>query len=115
MLVYILIVEGLGKSAGYVGVANHMQAHGADGRLLPLIVLTKLGAEALLARFGLKTRWTAIALCRYCAFRLLFADGAVTGAAQAIRLQKNAAMAGGFLALALLGPWRLDPWRARAI
>jgi putative oxidoreductase len=40
-----------------------------------------------------------------------------SGADQAIQLQKNVAMAGGFLALALLGPgaWSLDAWRARAI
>jgi hypothetical protein len=39
-----------------------------------------------------------------------------TGAGQAIQLQKNIAMAGGFLALALLGPgaWLLDGWRGRA-
>jgi putative oxidoreductase len=39
-----------------------------------------------------------------------------TGADQAIQLQKNVAMAGGFLALGLLGPsaWSLDAWRARA-
>ncbi len=32
-----------------------------------------------------------------------------------IELQKNVAMAGGFLALAVsgAGPWSLDAWRAR--
>jgi putative oxidoreductase len=39
-----------------------------------------------------------------------------SGADQAIQPQKNVAMAGGFLALALLGPgsWSLDAWRTRA-
>ena len=40
-----------------------------------------------------------------------------TAAEQAIQLQKNIAVAGGFLALALLGPgaWSLDGWRGRAV
>ena len=33
MLAYIFIVEGVGKIAGYAGVADYMQAHGVDGRL----------------------------------------------------------------------------------
>ena len=42
MLAYIFIVEGVGKIAGYAGVAGYMQAHGVDGRLLPLVILTEL-------------------------------------------------------------------------
>jgi putative oxidoreductase len=113
MLAYIFIVEGIGKIAGYAGVADYMQAHGVDGRLLPLVILTELGG-GLLVLFGLKTRWAAIALFGFCLLTALFFH---TGADQAIQLQKNVAMAGGFLALALLGPgaWSLDAWRARAI
>jgi putative oxidoreductase len=90
-----------------------MQAHGVDGRLLPLVILTELGG-GLLVLFGLKTRWAAIAFFGFC---LLTALCFHTGADQAIQLQKNVAMAGGFLALALLGPgaWSLDAWRARAV
>src|SRR6202034_1908500 len=112
MLAYIFLVEGVGKIAGYAGVADYMQAHGVDGRLLPLVILTELGG-GLLVLFGLKTRWAAIALFGFCLLTALFFH---TGGDQAIQLQKNIAMAGGFLALALLGPgaWSLDAWRARA-
>jgi putative oxidoreductase len=113
MLAYIFLVEGVGKIGGYAGVAGYMQAHGVDGRLLPLVILTELGG-GLLVLLGLKTRWAAIALLGFCLLTALFFH---TGADQAIQLQKNIAMAGGFLALALLGPgaWSLDAWRARAV
>ncbi len=113
MLAYIFIVEGVGKISGYAGVAEYMQAHGVDGRLLPLVILTELGG-GLLILFGLKTRWAAIWLFGFCWLTALFFH---TGADQAIQLQKNVAMAGGFLTLALLGPgaWSLDAWRARAV
>ena len=112
MLAYIFIVEGLGKITGYAGVAQYMQAHGVDGRLLPLVILTELGG-GLLVLFGLKTRWAAIWLCAFCLLTAMFFH---TSSDQAIELQKNVAMAGGFLTLAILGAgaWSLDAWRARA-
>ena len=112
MLAYIFILEGAGKIANYAGVAGYMQAHGVDGRLLPLVILTELGG-GLLVLFGLKTRWAAIALFGFCLLTALFFH---TASDQAIELQKNVAMAGGFLALAICGPgpWSLDAWRGRA-
>ena len=112
MLAYIFIIEGAGKIAGYSGVADYMQAYGVDGRLLPLVILTELGG-GLLVLFGLKTRWAAIGLFGFCLLTALFFH---IGADQTIHLQKNIAMAGGFLTLAILGPgaWSLDAWRARA-
>ena len=60
--------------------------------------------------FGLKTRWAAIALSGYCLLTALIFH---MGADQAIEFNKNVAMAGGFLALAIFGPggWSLDAWR----
>ena len=90
-----------------------MQAHEVDGRLLPLVILTELGG-GLLVLFGFKTRWAAIALCGFCLLTGAFFHA---GAEQAIQLQKNIAMAGRLLALALLGPGArsLDGWRRRAV
>jgi putative oxidoreductase len=102
MLAYIFIVEGGGKIVGYYGVADYMQTHGVDGRLLALVILTELG-DGLLVLFGLNTRWAAIVLFGFCLLTALFFH---TGADQAIQLQKNVTMAG----LSRSGasrPWRL--------
>ena len=112
MLAYIFIVEGAEKIANYAGVVGYMQANGVDGRLLPLVILTELGG-GLLVLIGLKTRWAAIALFGFCLLTALFFH---LGADQTIEMQKNIAMAGGFLTLAIYGPgaWSLDGWRRRA-
>ena len=112
MLAYIFVVEGALKIANYASVTGYMQAHGVDGRLLPLVILTEPGG-GLLVLFGLKARWAAIALFGFCLLTALFFH---TASDQVIELQKNVAMAGGFLALAILGPgpWSVDAWRARA-
>jgi putative oxidoreductase len=112
MLAYIFIVEGAEKITGYAGVVEYMQAHGVDGRLLPLVILTELGG-GLLVLFGLKTRWVAVALAGYCLLTVLLFH---LGADQVIELRKNVAMAGGFLTLAIFGPgpWSVDGWRGRA-
>jgi putative oxidoreductase len=112
MLAYIFIVEGFGKIGDYAGVAAYMQAHGVSTGLLPLVILTELGG-GLLVLFGFATRPAAIALCGFCLLTGVFFHG---GADQAIQLQKNVAIAGGFLALAVVGPgaWSLDAWRARS-
>jgi putative oxidoreductase len=112
MLAYIFIVGGASYIAQYADVADYMQANGVDGRLLPVVILTELGG-GLLVLVGLKTRWAAIALGGFCLLTVLFFH---MGADQTIELRKNIAMAGGFLALAVLGPgpWSLDAWRGRA-
>jgi putative oxidoreductase len=112
MMAYIFIVEGAEKIMNYSGVVDYMQANGVDGRLLPLVILTELGG-GLLVLVGLKTRWAAIALFGFCLVTVFFFH---LGADQTIELRKNVAMAGGFLALAMLGPgaWSLDAWRGHA-
>ena len=111
MLAYIFVLEGAQKIANYAGVVDYMQSNGVDGRLLPLVILTELG-DGMLVRFGLKTRWAAIALSGYCLLTALLFH---LSADQTIHFSKNVAMAGGILTLATCGPgpWSLDAWRNR--
>jgi putative oxidoreductase len=83
MLAYIFIVEGAEKIANYFGVVGYMQANGVDGLI------------------GFKKRWAGIALFGFCLLTALFFH---LGADQTIEMQKNIAMAGGFLTLAIYGP-----------
>jgi putative oxidoreductase len=112
MLAYIFVIEGAEKIATYSDVVDYMQSSGVDGRLLPLVIITELGAGVLVL-FGLFTRWAAIALAGYCLLTALLFH---LGADQVIELRKNVAMAGGFLTLATFGPgaWSIDGLRGRA-
>lgn len=111
MLAYIFIVSGWTYIGEYAAVAGYMAGQGVDQRLLPLVILTELGG-GLLVLFGFKTRFAAIALLGFCLLTALFFH---LGADQTIHFQKNVAMAGGFLTLAIYGPggWSADAWLAR--
>ena len=89
-----------------------MQSGGVDGRLLPLVILTELGG-GLCILAGLATRYAAIALFGFCILTAIIFH---KGADQAIEFEKNLAIAGGFLTLAVFGPgpWSIDGWLARA-
>jgi putative oxidoreductase len=112
MMAYIFIVEGVGKITSYASVAAYMQEHGVAPALLPLVILTELGG-GLLVLAGFKTRWAAVALAGFC---LLTAIVVHLAAGETIEVQKNVAMAGGFLVLAVFGPgaWSIDGLFGRA-
>ena len=111
MLAYLFIVEGVQKTTDYAGTVDYLQTNGIDPRVLPLVILTELGG-GLLVLIGLKTRWAAVALF---GFSLLTAALVHWRANEMIEVQKNVAIAGGFLTLAVFGPgpWSLDGWRGR--
>jgi putative oxidoreductase len=112
MMAYIFVVEGFGKITNYAGVAGYMREHGVAPALLPLVILTELGG-GLLVLVGFKTRWASISLAGFCLLTALIIHVA---AGETIEFQKNVAMAGGFLVLAVFGPgaWSIDGRLGRA-
>ena len=112
MLSYIFLTDGWYQAGHYAEVGDYMSQNGVAPVLLPLVILTHLGG-GLLALVGLKTRWAAIALAGFCLLTAFFFH---MGADQANDFGKNIAIAGGFLALATVGPgpWSIDGWRGRA-
>src|SRR5271165_2874558 len=112
MLAYIFVVSGATYLGQYADVGDYMRVNGVDARLLPLVIATELGG-GLLVLFGRATRWAALALCGFC---LLTAFLIHWRANEMIEVQKNVAMAGGLLALAVFGPgpWSLDERRSRS-
>ena len=71
ILSIIFIRSGWGKIFGYAGTAEHMNAAGVPGALLPLVILTELGG-GLLVLLGLFTRYAAIALAGFCVLAAWF-------------------------------------------
>jgi putative oxidoreductase len=88
-----------------------MQTSGVDPRLLPLVIRTELGG-GLLVLIGLKVHWAAVALFGFCLFTALLIRWRAN---EMIEVQKNVAVAVGFLTLAVFGPgaWSVDGWRGR--
>ena len=115
LMSYVFIVEGYGKLLHYSDVGEYMQSHGVPAMLLPLVILTEFGG-GLLILGGLMTRWAAIALSGFAILTALIFHRDGADAEQTINLQKNFAIAGGFLVLAVFGPgvWSFDGWLARA-
>ncbi len=112
MMAIIFVVEGVGKITNYADVAAYMREHGVAPALLPLVILTELGG-GLLVLAGFKTRWAAVVLAGFC---LLTAVIFHLAAGETIEVQKNVAMAGGFLVLSTFGPgaWSIDARFGRA-
>ena len=102
----IFIQSGWGKIFGYTDTAEHMNAAGVPGALLPLVILTELGG-GLCILTGLFTRYAAIALAGFCLLTAWFFHYHPGDMGQMINFMKNITIAGGFLVLAGSGPGSL--------
>lgn len=106
LLAWIFIVSGWGKVSDYAGTVGYMQAMGVSASLLPLVIFAELGG-GLAILFGFQARVAALGLAVFSLLTaFLFHSGSDMN--NAINFMKNLGLAGGFLALALLGAGKLS-------
>ena len=108
LLAYLFTLEGYGKITAHADVEAYMAQFGVSPSLLPLVILTELGGGFLVA-LGLFTRPAAFALGGFCVLTALIFHH---GGGEAIGLEKDFAIAGGFFVLAShgAGAWAVDRW-----
>jgi putative oxidoreductase len=111
-LAAIFIIDGWQAITNYAGVADYMSSNGVSPLLLPLVILTEFGGGLMIVA-GFETRPAAIALAGFCVLTALLFHAGGGDIDQVIHLEKDLAIAGGFLALAAFGPgaWSIDAWR----
>ena len=115
LVAHIFLLSGLGKIGNYAGTQAYMEAMGAPGMLLPLVILLEVvGGLALI--IGWQTRWAAFALAGFSMVAAVMFHADFADQMQMIMFTKNVAIAGGLLLLAAhgAGHFSLDSYFARS-
>lgn len=109
LLAGIFVISGYSKIGNFAGTVSYIASKGLPlpeaGAVLAIAV--ELGAGVLLI-LGLKTRWAAIAMAAFTLgatyyFHAFWAMPEAQKAMQSLMFQKNLAIVGGLLALAVAG------------
>ncbi|KAA8681531.1 MULTISPECIES: DoxX family protein [Vibrio] len=111
LLAYLFIQAGWGKLFSYEGTAGYMASQGVSAHLLPLVILLELGGGlAILA--GFMTRFTALSIAFFSLVSGVMFHFDPSSSGQMIHFYKNVSVAGGYLALAVLGAgsFSVDYW-----
>jgi putative oxidoreductase len=114
LLAYVFVLNGYGKIAGFAGTAKYMASKGMP-LIEPLLVGTILIelVGGLMLAVGWKARWAAWAFFLWLipvtlVFHAYWSVPPEQVMAQTIQFQKNLAIMGGMLYVALMGPGRLS-------
>ena len=103
----LFLWSGIGQIQGYDETAIFLTRHVVIGSLLPLAIFIELvGAVLIIA--GYRTRWVCLGLAGFCVVTALLFHANFADRAQMFHFLKNAAIAGGLLALYVTGPGRLS-------
>ena len=109
LLALTFIGSGAQKITGYAGTAGYMEMMGVPGALLPLVILTELGAGIALL-LGWHARLAAFLLAGFALlsgliFHLLpsFSMEGMEAQFQMISFMKNVSISGGMLMVVALG------------
>ena len=103
LLATIFLHEGIAKLGNYGAAAAYTKAFGLPESLLPAAIAVELGCGLLIA-LGLYTRAAALLLSGFCLFTAAVFHIKFGERNQLLHFEKNLAMAGGLLVLAVSGP-----------
>lgn len=109
LLAALFILEGWSKIRGYQAAADYMDLYGVPGVLLPAVIALELGAGLMIAT-GWHTRSAAFALFVFCVLAAILFHGNISDRGQLLHFEKDLAIAGGLLVLAVAGAggWSFD-------
>jgi putative oxidoreductase len=109
LLATIFLHDGAFKIVAYQAALAYMAAYGVPGALLPLAIAVELGC-ALLIVLGLWTRAAALLLAGFCVATAVLFHTKFGDRNQLLHFEKDLAIAGGFLMLAVhgAGAWAID-------
>jgi putative oxidoreductase len=109
LLASLFILEGWSKIQGYQAAADYMTGFGVPSVLLPAAIALELGGGLLIA-VGWQARIAAAALAAFCVATAVIFHNQVSNSNQLLHFEKDLAIAGGLLVLALAGAgrWSLD-------
>ncbi len=105
LLVFIFLHESVFLLGNYAGAAAYMQKSGVPALMLPAVIALQLGG-GLLILAGVLTRSSALAFAMFCVLTAILFHWQFADRNQVLHLQKDLAIAGGFLVLACCGPGR---------
>jgi putative oxidoreductase len=103
LMAAIFVHEGMAKLAGYAAAARYAEAFGVPAALLPPAIAIEIGCGLLIA-LGLFTRAAALLLAVFCVVTAALFHARFGEINQLLHFEKNLAIAGGFLLLAVAGP-----------
>jgi putative oxidoreductase len=109
LLASLFILEGWSKIRGYEAAAAYMDRYGVPALLLPAVIALELGGGLMLA-VGWRTRLASFALAVFCIAAAVLFHNQLGDRGQLLHFEKDLAIAGGLLVLAVAGAgrWSLD-------
>jgi putative oxidoreductase len=109
LLATIFVHEGWDIIGSYSGTMAYMQKSGVPGALLPAVLALELGGGVLIAA-GAITRFVSLAFTVFCLLTAVLFHWHFADRNQLLHFEKDLAIAGGFLLLAVSGPghWSVD-------
>ena len=105
LLASIFILEGWSKLRGYDAALAYMNRFGVPGALLPAVIVVEL-AGGLMIAVGWQTRIAAAALATFCVLAAFLFHTKFADRNQVLHFEKDLAIAGGLLVLAIAGAGR---------